>query len=87
MNNRRPSLLVTILTYVALIALCTVILYPVLLILKKAIEPGRQFSLSISPIPSEVTTSHFGELFLHRYGMTPGEYRRAGRRRTATPRD
>ena len=64
--TRRPRLLVTILTYVALIVLCTVILYPVLLILKKAIEPGRQFSLSISPIPSEVTSAHFGELFTTR---------------------
>ena len=32
------------------------------------------------------TPSHFGELFLHRYGMTPGAYRRAGRKRTTTPR-
>ena len=29
------------------------------------------------------TPSHFGELFLHRFGVTPGEYRRAGRRRTS----
>ena len=65
-TTRRPRLLVTIATYVALIALCTVILYPVLLILKKAIEPGRQFSLSISPIPSEVTGDHFTELFTKR---------------------
>ncbi len=25
------------------------------------------------------TPSHFGEMFLHRFGMTPGEYRRSGR--------
>jgi arabinogalactan oligomer/maltooligosaccharide transport system permease protein len=72
-NNRRPSLLLTILTYVALIALCTVILYPVLLILKKAIEPGRQFSLSISPIPSDVTADHFGELFTKRGASIDGQ--------------
>jgi arabinogalactan oligomer/maltooligosaccharide transport system permease protein len=65
-SSRRPSLLVTIVTYVGLIVLCAAILYPVLLILKKAIEPGRQFSLSISPIPSEVTGEHFGELFTKR---------------------
>ncbi len=64
--SRRPRLLVAIATYVALIALCTVVLYPVLLILKKAIEPGRQFSLSISPIPSDVTGDHFTELFTKR---------------------
>lgn len=28
------------------------------------------------------TPSHFGELFLHRFGMTPGKYRRAGRARS-----
>ncbi len=64
--SRRPRLLVAIATYVALIALCTVVLYPVLLILKKAIEPGRQFSLSISPIPGAVTGDHFTELFTKR---------------------
>ncbi len=64
--SRRPRLLATIATYVALIALCVVVLYPVLLILKKAIEPGRQFSLSISPIPNDVTGDHFAELFTKR---------------------
>jgi len=29
------------------------------------------------------TPSHFGDLFLRRFGMTPGEYRRAGHRRSA----
>ncbi|MBD8899794.1 AraC family transcriptional regulator [Rhodanobacter sp. DHG33] len=28
------------------------------------------------------TPSHFGDLFLHRFGMTPGEYRRAGHDRS-----
>jgi AraC-like DNA-binding protein len=32
------------------------------------------------------TPSHFGELFLHRFGVTPGEYRRAGRGRAAASR-
>ena len=42
---------------------------------------------SIAAIASDLgfaTPSHFGELFLHRYGITPGEYRRAGRDRTAS---
>jgi AraC-like DNA-binding protein len=37
---------------------------------------------SIAAIAGELgfaTPSHFGELFLHRFGATPGEYRRAGR--------
>jgi AraC-like DNA-binding protein len=33
------------------------------------------------------TPSHFGELFLRRFGMTPGEYRRAGRARTRKQRN
>jgi arabinogalactan oligomer/maltooligosaccharide transport system permease protein len=66
MMSRRPRLVVTIATYIALIVICAVILYPVLLILKKAVEPGRQFSLSISPIPNDVTSDHFSELFTKR---------------------
>ncbi|MFN0253803.1 MAG: sugar ABC transporter permease [Kofleriaceae bacterium] len=73
MTSRRPNLLVTIATYVGLIVLCAAVLYPVLLILKKAIEPGRQFSLSISPIPSEVTGDHFVELFTKREHGVNGE--------------
>ncbi|MEW9572731.1 helix-turn-helix transcriptional regulator [Rhodanobacter sp. Si-c] len=36
---------------------------------------------SIAAIAADLgfaTPSHFGELFLHRFGMTPGEYRRTG---------
>jgi arabinogalactan oligomer/maltooligosaccharide transport system permease protein len=39
-----------------------VVLYPVLLVLKKAFEPGRQFALSASPVPEDVTTEHFNGL-------------------------
>lgn len=44
---------------------------------------------SIAAIAADLgfaTPSHFGELFLHRYGMTPGEYRRVGRDRTTSSR-
>jgi arabinogalactan oligomer/maltooligosaccharide transport system permease protein len=37
-----------------------------MLVLKKAFEPGRQFALSASPIPGEVTLEHFGDLFTTR---------------------
>jgi len=60
---RRPHLAWVILTYLALILLVAAVLYPVLLVCKKAFEPGRQFALSASPIPSEVTTQHFQDLF------------------------
>ena len=63
MRARRPHLAWVILTYLALILLVAAVLYPVLLVCKKAFEPGRQFALSASPIPSEVTTQHFQDLF------------------------
>lgn len=48
---------------------------------RRLLETGR----SIAAIAGELgfaTPSHFGELFLCRFGMTPGEYRRAGRARS-----
>jgi arabinogalactan oligomer/maltooligosaccharide transport system permease protein len=49
--------------HVALIAIVVLVLYPVMLVCKKAFEPGRTFDLSASPIPSHVTLAHFRELF------------------------
>lgn len=66
MRSRRPNLALTIATYLALIVLVAIVLYPVLLVCKKAFEPGRQFALSASPIPTAVTTAHFEELFTSR---------------------
>ncbi|MDO1527706.1 AraC family transcriptional regulator [Fulvimonas sp. R45] len=45
---------------------------------------------SIAAIAGELgfsTASHFGELFLQRFGMTPGAYRRAGRAQRRPPRE
>ncbi len=66
MTSRRPRLVLMIVAYVGLIALCATVLYPVMLVLKKAFEPGRQFALSASPIPTAVTGDHFRELFTTR---------------------
>jgi arabinogalactan oligomer/maltooligosaccharide transport system permease protein len=52
-----------ILTHLGLIVAVAVVLYPVLLVCKKAFEPGSQFALSASPIPTDVTTDHFEDLF------------------------
>ncbi|MBA3456257.1 MAG: sugar ABC transporter permease [Deltaproteobacteria bacterium] len=68
MRSQRPRLILTILTYAALIVLVAVVLYPVLLVCKKAFEPGRQFAISASPIPTDLTLDHFGELFTTRGG-------------------
>ncbi len=66
MTSRRPHMVKVIATYAALIVLVAIVLYPVMLVCKKAFEPGRQFALSASPIPSEVTTEHFAKLFTSR---------------------
>ena len=68
MTTRRPKLVWMILAHVALLAVCIVVLYPVMLVCKKAFEPGRQFALSGSPLPTDVTLDHFRDLFTARGG-------------------
>jgi arabinogalactan oligomer / maltooligosaccharide transport system permease protein len=64
--NRPPSFARRVLTYLALVVIAMVVLYPVMLVLKKAFEPGRQFALSASPVPTDVTLDHFRDLALAR---------------------
>ena len=66
--NRRASLLQLIAVYTALILLTAVVLYPVMLVCKKAFEPGRHFALSASPIPHTLTLDNFDNLFSARGG-------------------
>jgi arabinogalactan oligomer/maltooligosaccharide transport system permease protein len=54
--------------YLALIAVTATVLYPVMLVCKKAFEPGRQFALSASPLPRGVTVEHFRALLGSRGG-------------------
>jgi arabinogalactan oligomer / maltooligosaccharide transport system permease protein len=61
-GTRRPKLWVQILAYAAIAIATAAVLYPVMLVVKKAFEPGRQFALSASPIPKAVTLDHFREL-------------------------
>ena len=61
--TRQPKLLTRIFAHVALVVLVMVVLYPVMLVCKKAFEPGRDFALSASPIPKQVTLDHFRALF------------------------
>ena len=66
MNPRRPALVWTALTYAGLVVVAAAVLYPVLLVCKKAFEPGTQFALSASPIPDHLTGDHFTDLFTRR---------------------
>jgi arabinogalactan oligomer / maltooligosaccharide transport system permease protein len=61
--TRRPHVLWMALAYAGIVIAAAVVLYPVMLVCKKAFEPGPQFALTASPIPSDVTTEHFEHLF------------------------
>ena len=66
--NRRPSLGKMIAVYAALIVTTAVVLYPVMLVCKKAFEPGQTFALSASPIPHTFTLENFANLMSARGG-------------------
>jgi arabinogalactan oligomer/maltooligosaccharide transport system permease protein len=68
MMTRRPKLPLVVLAHVGLVVLVAIVLYPVMLVCKKAVEPGHYFALSASPIPSDVTADHFRDLFTARGG-------------------
>jgi arabinogalactan oligomer/maltooligosaccharide transport system permease protein len=61
--TRQPKLWTRIAAHLALVVLVAVVLYPVMLVCKKAFEPGRDFALSASPVPEHVTLDHFRTLF------------------------
>jgi len=61
--TRQPHLATRILAHLAVIVLVMVVLYPVMLVVKKAFEPGRDFALSPSPIPTTLTLDNFRGLF------------------------
>jgi arabinogalactan oligomer / maltooligosaccharide transport system permease protein len=61
--KRRPGVVPQMLLYAGLIVVSASVLYPVMLVCKKAFEPGRHFALSASPIPSTFTLDHFRDLF------------------------
>ena len=63
MSRRAPRLWLRIAVHAGLCICAAVVLYPVLLVLKKAFEPGQSFALSPSPVPDEVTFDHFRSLF------------------------
>ena len=68
MRTRRPGTATMILVHAGLVLAVAVVLYPVLMVCKKAFEPGRQFALGASPLPRELTTANFEALFSARGG-------------------
>ena len=67
MSLKPPRLGVRILVHVGILLVTLATLYPVLLVLKKAFEPGQEFALSASPLPKHVTLAHFQDIFHHPY--------------------
>jgi arabinogalactan oligomer/maltooligosaccharide transport system permease protein len=62
MNRRAPKPLSQGYVYLGISMLTVVVLYPVMVILKKAFEPGRNFATSVSPVPTEFSLEHFENL-------------------------
>jgi arabinogalactan oligomer/maltooligosaccharide transport system permease protein len=61
--TRKPSMPVRVFAHVGLVALVALVLYPVMLVLRTAFEPGHHLAMSASPLPHHVSLSHFSELF------------------------
>jgi arabinogalactan oligomer / maltooligosaccharide transport system permease protein len=71
---KQPALPTRIAVHMAVVLAAAITLYPVTLVLKKAVEPGQQFALSPSPVPCgiedgkvrcRVTTQHFRDVVRH----------------------
>ncbi len=56
-------------THAALCAACAVVLYPVLWVIKMALSPSQSFSMSASPLPTEVSASNFIHLMTMNGGL------------------
>ncbi|HUS28659.1 MAG TPA: sugar ABC transporter permease [Kofleriaceae bacterium] len=67
-TKRRPGIVASSAAYLALVVVTAVVLYPVMLVCKKAFEPGKNFALSASPIPHTTTLDNFHRLFTARGG-------------------
>lgn len=57
-----PSKLQVVLMHLGLSLMCIATLYPVLWVVKMALSPTQELSLSASPIPESVTLDHFREV-------------------------
>ena len=61
---RRPSWKKRLVVHVGLVWVTAAVLYPILWVLKMALEPSQGFSMGLSPIPSAVTLDNFRDVLL-----------------------
>lgn len=54
----------SVLLHLGLVVMSVLVLYPVLWVVKLALSPGQSPSLSVSPIPTEVSLSNFADVVL-----------------------
>ena len=59
---KSPSRLAIALSYAGLTVFAFLVLYPLLWVIKMALTPSQAFSLSVSPIPNEISSSNFRDL-------------------------
>jgi arabinogalactan oligomer/maltooligosaccharide transport system permease protein len=59
---RKPSTLQFWAVHAGLVCVTLIVLYPVLWVLKMALEPSQGFSMGLSPIPSEVSLENFKDV-------------------------
>ncbi len=59
---RKPSAIRVFAVHAALVGITLVVLYPVLWVLKMALEPSQGFSMGLSPIPTEVSLENFRDV-------------------------
>jgi len=67
---RAPRLGTRALVHALVLVATAATLYPVLLVLKKAIEPGQEFALSASPVPRGLTLAHFRDVIGQPHAFT-----------------
>jgi arabinogalactan oligomer / maltooligosaccharide transport system permease protein len=59
---KKSSRLKTTLTHIFLICFTILTLYPVMLVIRKSLSPGDNFSRSLNPIPKDVTMKHYKDV-------------------------
>ena len=59
---RKLSAIRVFAVHAALVGITLVVLYPVLWVLKMALEPSQGFSMGLSPIPTEVSLENFRDV-------------------------
>jgi arabinogalactan oligomer/maltooligosaccharide transport system permease protein len=63
--NRSPGLGRMVTTHVFLALFTLITIFPVLLVLKKSLSSGQDFAVGLSPVPADLTLTHFRHVTGH----------------------